>query len=329
MRNANEAPRPIEPPKDSGAHTKNSGVNLRDVRDWDDLRVFVATVRAGSLNRAARGLRLQQPTVTRRMRRLEESLGVKLVERWTHGVTPTQEGRRLYAHLEDFADSTARGLAGLHAEAAARRDVKIRMTEGLAAYWLARVIPDLQREMPHIRIKLLTAAYSQEPRHSVHDFEISFAFPEELTLTVKRLGALHFVPMASQRYADRHGLPRGKHDLARHALLENAILASQEGSWSQLLQAPEADDSVVAVMNSMTAYAEFVCAGAGIGLMPTYFQYIRPELLRVDLPVCISWPFHLIRQGGRKSDADLDRIQAWLEAQFDRKRFPCFAPYAE
>lgn len=329
MQDANDGGTPLEPTKGVGPHTKNSPVNLRDVRDWDDLRVFVATIKAGSLGRAARFLKLQQPTVTRRMRRLEDNLGLKLVERWSHGVTPTQEGRKLYAHLEDFSDAASRGLSGLHKPVAELRDVKMRMTEGLAAYWIARVMPDLRREMPNVRLKLVTAALSQDARHSVHDFEVSFAFPEEMTMTVKRLGALHFVPMASRRYADLHGLPHGKHDLARHALIENTLLASQEGSWSQLLHMPEADDNVVAVMNSMNAYAEFVCSGAGIGLMPTYFLNIRTDLIRVDLPICISWPFHLSRPRGQKPDPELDRFQAWLEAQFDRKRFPCFAPYAE
>lgn len=319
----------LEPSKIIGAHTKNSPVDLRSVSDWDDLRVFVATIKAGSLGRAARTLRLQQPTVTRRLRRLEDGLGRKLVERWTHGVTPTQEGRRLFAHLEDFTDAASRGLSGLNKPIEERRDIKVRMTEGLAAYWIARAVPDLQREMPGIRLKLLTAAFSQEPRHSVHDFEVSFAFPEEMTMTVKRLGALHFVPMASQRYADRHGLPQGKHNLANHALVENSLMSAQEGSWSRLLDLPEADDNVVAVMNSMNAYAEFVCSGAGIGLMPTYFLSIRPDLIRVDLPICISWPFHLSRPRGHKADPVLDQFQTWLEAQFDRKRHPCFAPYAE
>ena len=329
MQDAIEGAEGIGLPKSKGAHTKNSPVDLRDVRDWDDLRVFVATIKAGSLGRAARALKLQQPTVTRRLRRLEEGLGRKLVERWTHGVTPTQEGRHLFAYLEDFTDAASRGLSGLAKPVEERRDIKVRMTEGLAAYWIARVIPELQYELPGVRLKLLTAAFSQEPRHSVHDFDVSFAFPEEMTLTVKRLGALHFVPMASQRYAERNGLPQGKQDLMRHALVENSFLSSQEGSWSQLLAMPDADDRVVAVMNSMNAYAEFVCSGAGIGLMPTYFLSIRPDLIRVNLPISISWPFHLSRPRGHKPDPVLDRFQAWLEAQFDRKRHPCFAPYAE
>jgi DNA-binding transcriptional LysR family regulator len=329
MQNASESTAAIEPSKDSVPHTKNSPVNLRDVRDWDDLRVFVATIKAGSLSKAARELRLQQPTVTRRLRRLEDNIGVKLVERWTHGITPTQEGRRLFSHLEDFSEAASKGLSGLQKGTSQRRDIRVRMTEGLATYWLARMIPDLRREMPHIRLKLLTAAYSQEVPHGVHDFEVSFAFPEELTMTVRRLGALHFVPMASQRYIDRYGMPKGIHDLKRHALIENTLLASQEGSWSQLLQLPEADDCVVSIMNSMNTYAEFVCSGAGIGMMPTYFQTIRTDMVRIDLPVLFSWPFHLIRPGSRKADPDMDRFQKWLELQFDRKRYPCFAAFAE
>ena len=49
--------------------------------NWDDLRLFLAVARTGSISGAARQLEVQHSTVSRRMRRLEEQLGARLIER--------------------------------------------------------------------------------------------------------------------------------------------------------------------------------------------------------------------------------------------------------
>jgi DNA-binding transcriptional LysR family regulator len=53
---------------------------------WDDLRVFLAVAQAGSLRRAARALRLGQPTIGRHVRELERSIGARLFERSPDGI---------------------------------------------------------------------------------------------------------------------------------------------------------------------------------------------------------------------------------------------------
>jgi len=53
--------------------------------NWDDMRLFLAVARAGSISGAARQLGVQHSTVSRRMRSLEEKLGARLIERKKSG----------------------------------------------------------------------------------------------------------------------------------------------------------------------------------------------------------------------------------------------------
>ena len=71
--------------------------------DVDDLKVFEAVARVGSLSRASRELHTVQSNVTARIRRLEEELGVPLFERHSRGVHLTSAGRRLLPYSLESA----------------------------------------------------------------------------------------------------------------------------------------------------------------------------------------------------------------------------------
>jgi len=68
--------------------------------DLEDLRVFVETVRRGSLSLAAEALDLSQPTVSRRIRRMETEMGAPLIERRRPAVSPTRLGLELLSFAE-------------------------------------------------------------------------------------------------------------------------------------------------------------------------------------------------------------------------------------
>ena len=60
--------------------------------NWDDLRIFLAVARTGSISGAAKQLEVQHSTVSRRLRKLEEKLGARLIERKNTGYELTQAG---------------------------------------------------------------------------------------------------------------------------------------------------------------------------------------------------------------------------------------------
>ncbi len=73
-----------------------------------DLRAFSVTVELGGVTRAARRLHLVQSAVSQAIRRLEQELGVALLERRPGGVQPTDAGRALASHAELILNSVAR-----------------------------------------------------------------------------------------------------------------------------------------------------------------------------------------------------------------------------
>ena len=73
--------------------------------DWDNLKVFLATMRGLSLRQAARDLKISHPTARRRLERLEEDLGYRLFERRGDGLHPTAEATTLLPLAEDVEGS--------------------------------------------------------------------------------------------------------------------------------------------------------------------------------------------------------------------------------
>jgi DNA-binding transcriptional LysR family regulator len=79
--------------------------------NWDDLRVFLAVARRGSLSAAARALKVTQPTVGRRLRTLEAGLSARLFDRLPEGFVLTAAGAELMQlaeAMEQAADSVER-----------------------------------------------------------------------------------------------------------------------------------------------------------------------------------------------------------------------------
>jgi len=77
------------------------------LNDLDELRTFVLVVDAGGFSAAARSLGVSTNAVSRRIMRLESSLGTRLLHRSTRAVTVTHEGRKLHAHARRILDELA------------------------------------------------------------------------------------------------------------------------------------------------------------------------------------------------------------------------------
>ncbi len=96
--------------------------------DWDNVRIFLAVARASQFLAAARLLRVDHATVTRRITRLEEALGAKLFERRTSGCVITEAGERFLAAAERIEGDMLRIQAELSTE-----DVKVSGTVRIGA----------------------------------------------------------------------------------------------------------------------------------------------------------------------------------------------------
>src|SRR5215469_18263383 len=110
-------------------HTKIEEPFSGPIPDWDDFRLLLSVVQLGSFSRAAAALGIQQPTVSRRIERLEERLGVRLMDRTNRGAALTPEGQRVVAELNIAHNALLKAMQGAQAAEPRLGDVKILTTD--------------------------------------------------------------------------------------------------------------------------------------------------------------------------------------------------------
>ncbi|MFD8930892.1 LysR family transcriptional regulator [Streptomyces mirabilis] len=143
----------------------------------DDLRVFVAVCRVGSLSAVARELSCTQSAVSQHVKRLEREIGASLVERHPRGVVPTQAGRLLQAAAAD-------GIAGLDLALRRLADLvrgdggSVRITTGATTvrHFMSEAVVDFRRRYPQVSLEFQTENSSRScfDALAAHDLDLAW-----------------------------------------------------------------------------------------------------------------------------------------------------------
>ena len=146
--------------------------------DWQDVRIFVALARHGSLSAAARMLSVNHATIARRLHSLEESLGEKLIERRPEGYVLTAAGTHALeaaSDMERAAQTLGRGMT----DGVPSGLVRINSSPGLSAGFLVSRLPPLAARFPRLDIDLAPALRSVSLERHEADIAIRFDMPED------------------------------------------------------------------------------------------------------------------------------------------------------
>ncbi|MGE0660615.1 MAG: LysR substrate-binding domain-containing protein [Reyranellaceae bacterium] len=135
----------------------------------DSLLAFEASLRLGSMTRAAGELRLTQSAVSHRIRRLESFMGVPLLRRCGAGLEPTPAGAALAEAFATVLTDIA-GLRGLCLQAAGPDRLRVGVGAALAEYWLVRRLPRFAARHRKIAVELVVL--ENEAPDSVADLDI-------------------------------------------------------------------------------------------------------------------------------------------------------------
>ncbi|MBW9114703.1 LysR family transcriptional regulator [Rhizobium cauense] len=125
--------------------------------EWSDLRLFLAIARCGTLGAAARSLGLTQPTMGRRLKALEASLGHILFQRTPDGFVLTSEGTLVLSHavrIEQETMGLERQLAG--GERHLEGHLRISCSDWFGVHVLAPLLSRFAGIHPRISIEILT-----------------------------------------------------------------------------------------------------------------------------------------------------------------------------
>ncbi|RVT98918.1 LysR family transcriptional regulator [Rhodovarius crocodyli] len=252
--------------------------------DWSTLPFFLELARQGRLAPAARRLRVDHTTVSRRVAELEKSLDLKLFDRSAEGFSLTEAGRGLLPHAEAMeAQALAMTDGRDDASAGVQGRVRVASMEGIAAQYLARRLPRLARRHPGLMVEIVTspALYNLTKREA--DISLSFAPVRGPKLTIRQVGGFGLFLYAAPSYLAEHGTPETPAALAEHSFVDYVedLVQIPEVHW--LLDAVPAP-RVAFRSSSMYAQATAAANGAGLVLLPSFAGESDPRLVPVLKP---------------------------------------------
>lgn len=140
----------------------------------NELKIFLAVSRQGSISRAAEELHYVQSNVTARIKQLEERLGVSLFHRQSKGVSLTRAGQRLVGYAEQIIQLTKEAAEALDEHAAPQGPLMIGSMETTAAVRLPTLLAAYHRRYPSVEVNLLTAP-SEASLKGLLDFQLDGA----------------------------------------------------------------------------------------------------------------------------------------------------------
>jgi DNA-binding transcriptional LysR family regulator len=284
---------------------------------WGELRVFIEVARARSFNTAAKRLNLSHPTVARKVRRLERQMGVQLVVSTERGVQLTKRGQELaraLANLDQFLYAITSGLheEDRHAEAI----VRVSITDGLNALFAAPQMEVFSQKNPNIHLHMKSMINLNDVRENQTDMMLAFAPDSRADVVVRRLGSLHFQPIASKRYVDKYGLPT-KGNIGDHKFLQSHFYESNAELWAGW-QRLVAKGRISHYCDDTFVYGIMVRLGLGIGLLGTYTT-AAPDAVPLDLDVVISLPLYIIALEQRLRSRPVKLVFDWVCEVFSEK----------
>lgn len=247
--------------------------------NWDNLRYFLAVAETGSLSAAARRLQVAQPTVGRRLQSLEQDLGARLFEHFSHGYRLTALGEHLLAEavtMERAALSIERRAAGAEQQIAG--PVRLATTEGLG-YWLSSKLPLLQARHPRLELELLIDMSLADMLRRQADVALRVGGPGSDELVGRCIGQVSFGLFAAPAYLAVAGEPRSLEDLSTHTLIESTGVIADLLQVRQLRAAAQGA-KISLRCNQLTVQLAAARAGLGLIALPVYYQLIGAGELR-------------------------------------------------
>lgn len=249
--------------------------------DWNQTRAFLITATEGSFSAAAAAMDVSQPTVSRQVSALEETLQVVLFEKSGRGLVLTPTGKELLQVAKRMGDAASElSLAASGSSSTLHGSVCISASEISAGYTLPALVLKLQNTYPEIRIEILAANDASDLRRREADIAIRAFRPSELDLIGKKLKTQNWGLYASTAFLKRNGPLEDVSGLERAGFIgydqsDTIInhLAKQNLRISQ--------ENIVVVAQNMLVAMELIKNGTGIGVLPIDVGENQPGIQRV------------------------------------------------
>lgn len=249
--------------------------------DWNDLRLFLALIRAGSVRAASGALGISHSTVARRVDALERRLGVRLFERSTAGYAVTAAGEHLLKaaeRIESELHGVERRLIGQDQRLGG--DIRVTMVDALATHLLMPHLTRFTETYPGITLEVVMSYDTLDMSRREADVALRFTQAPPEHLVGRRLVTMHMAHYAAADYLSRHPPEDGGAcwiGYARHGEFPPWV---RESAYPRV--------PAKGVFGSLLLQFEAARAGMGMAMLPCFLADPDPTLRR--LPPGVSQP---------------------------------------
>ena len=264
--------------------------------DLGDLSAFVAVARAGGFRDAARATSGSASGLSDAVRRLEAKLGVRLLNRTTRSVVPTEAGRSLLARLDPVLNEVESALDVVNGfRDTPTGTLKLNVPMSAARLVLPSIVPRFLAAYPEIRLEVIADESFVDVLAAGCDAGIRYEEKLEQDMVAVPIGprVQRMAAAAAPDYLDRRGRPQHPRDLLDHACMRARFASGAIIRWTferdgETITIDPPGQLLVQVGGALDLKIDVAVAGTGIVYL--FEDWLRPYIDRGELePVLESW----------------------------------------
>ncbi len=251
---------------------------------WDDVELFLALLRGGSLQEAGRVLAIDASTASRRLVALEQVVGVALFARSRDGLAPTEYANQLRPYAEAMEVAASSFVHGAEAfERLAEGAVRVTCPPGLADAFVLPALAGLKRRYPGITVEIDGHIGVVDLARRDADLALRTIRPTGADLVAKKVFAATSVVAGQRQYVRKLGRLRRWSDAAfvqlgaELAHIPHARWLAQHATGAQ----------VAMVANTFPTQIAAACRGLGLAVMPQPYLAVY-DLIEVEVTAALA-----------------------------------------
>lgn len=265
----------------------------------DNIRTFVRVYELGNMSAAARDMRISAAVASSRISLLEDHLGVRLFQRTTRMLNPTEQGRLFYDGATRILHAVNEAEAGVsEVTAHPRGTLYIAAPLGIGRRLIAPAVPEFQQIYPQINMRLRLSDRTLDITAEGLDLQFFLGQPEDSSLRIRKIADCPRVLCASPDYLARRGTPQNSDELTgSHDCLNLRFPGAPEFRWP--LQTADGVRRIAVTGPLECDHGDvltgWALSGLGIALKPVYevADHLRSGRLVVVLPAEPPLPIQL------------------------------------
>lgn len=241
----------------------------------ENIRTFVRVYELGSMSAAGRDLRISPAVTSSRISQLEEHLSVRLFQRTTRSLTPTEQGQAFYggacAVLESVESAEAQVV---NITENPKGSLFVAAPLGVGRRLIAPLVPEFLAEYPEVKVRLRLTDRKVDLTTEGLDLAFFLGQPEDSNLRIRKIADVTRVLCAAPAYIAAHGNPDSGDDLIRdkHECLNLRFPGAPEFQWPLITPEGSRKFRVTGRYESDDGdvLTDWALAGHGIAMKPMF-----------------------------------------------------------